>query len=74
MMQRVEGYNSVNALGIVLTTSSFESQILILPREKYKKFDHVIKYLETVDLGILNNQEIKVNVRSDHIHKKLVNR
>ena len=49
-MHRVDAYIVLNVLGI-------EGQITIFLRDKYNRLVQVTKYLDTVDLGMLNSQE-----------------
>ena len=49
-MHRVDAYIVLNVLGI-------EGQITIFLRDKYNRLVQLTKYLDTVDLGMLNSQE-----------------
>ena len=72
-MTLVLGYVSLNICGIDAIHSSLDSQIGMHPSFRYKKFDQVIRYLDIVDFGILNNQTVRPNVKPNSRQVKNMN-
>ena len=54
-MTLVLGYVSLNICDIDAIHSSLDGQIGIHPGFRYKNFYQVIRYLDSVNFGILNN-------------------
>ena len=56
---------------------TFSYKYYLLMRRKcmiiYIKIDHVIRYLETVDFGVLNNQEVKLKEKPSLSYNKNIN-
>ena len=72
-MTLVLGYVSLNICGIDTIHSSSDCQTGMYPSFRYNKSDQVIRYLDIVDFGTLDNQAVRPNVKPYHSQVKNMN-